>query len=77
MAPCAAFFPSGLVPGEEDGGRRRQPSLKLIGEAQGLDCFFNKVCEVLCVCLMDLDVIFIFLWVLHVICTTDSFNAAL
>jgi hypothetical protein len=77
MTPCAAFFPSGLVPGEEDGGRRRQPSPKLIGEAQGLDGFFSKVCEILCVCFLDPVVIFIFRWVLLVICTTDSFNAAL
>jgi hypothetical protein len=31
------FFPSGLIPSEEDGGRRRHPSLELGVEAEELD----------------------------------------
>lgn len=69
MALCIFFISSGLVPGDEDGGCRRFPSLAG-GEAVGLDCFSKKVFEVLCVYYQDEVVISIFLEVLIVTCTT-------
>lgn len=69
-ALCTFFIPSGLVPGDEDGGRRRFPSLDFGGEADGLDRFSTKKYRLLCVYFQDQVVISVFLKVLSVICTT-------
>jgi hypothetical protein len=57
MGLLVLFFRSGVVPGEEDGGRWSSPSLELGGVTYGHDCIFSKLSEVLSLYFKDLGVI--------------------
>jgi hypothetical protein len=66
----AIFFPSGLIPNEEDSGRRSRPFLDLGGELEIPACFLKYLSEVICFYYLDPIVIFIFAEVVLVTGTT-------
>ena len=72
MAFIVFPLPSGLVPGEKEGGRRWCPCYG--GGEGGLDCFSCLCFRVLCAILQDCFVISVSYGVLFVICTPSTMN---